>query len=102
MRSDWTEWDRTRKIIQLVGTLLGATMKRLVLACVVFLAPALAAQQPSTDAPYKVLKAERVGGEGGWDYLFADPVGRRLYIPRGGTPGAPATDSTPARPAGPG
>lgn len=77
-------------------------MKRLVLACVVFLAPALAAQQPSTDAPYKVLKAARVGGEGGWDYLFADPVGRRLYIPRGGTPGARATDSTPARPAGPG
>ena len=77
-------------------------MKRLVLAAAIFLAPALAAQQPSTDSPYKVLKAARVGGEGGWDYLFADPVARRLYIPRGGTPGARATDSTPARPAGPG
>lgn len=43
-----------------------------------------------------------MGGEGGWDYLFADPVGRRLYIPRGGTPGARATDGTPARPADPG
>src|SRR5690242_18854532 len=77
-------------------------MKRLVLARVVSITPALAAQQPSTDAPYKVLKAARVGGEGGWDYLFAAPVGRRLYTPRGGTPGARATDSTPARPAGPG
>jgi len=77
-------------------------MKRLVLACAAFLAPVLAAQPPSTDAPYKVLKAARVGGEGGWDYLFADPIARRLYIPRGGTPGAPATDSTPARPAGAG
>jgi hypothetical protein len=36
--------------------------------------------------PYKVLKAARVGGEGGWDYIYADAAGRRLYIPRRGTP----------------
>jgi DNA-binding beta-propeller fold protein YncE len=34
---------------------------------------------------YKVIQRARVGGEGGWDYIYADPVGRRLYIPRGGT-----------------
>jgi DNA-binding beta-propeller fold protein YncE len=34
--------------------------------------------------PYKVLKAARVGGEGGWDYIYADAAGRRLYIPRRG------------------
>jgi DNA-binding beta-propeller fold protein YncE len=29
----------------------------------------------------------KVGGEGGWDYIYADSVGRRLYIPRRGSPG---------------
>src|SRR5215475_12923086 len=38
--------------------------------------------------PYKVLKAARVGGEGGWDYIYADAAGRRLYIPRRGAPNA--------------
>lgn len=37
------------------------------------------------DGPYKVLKTARVGGEGGWDYIYADSAGRRLYIPRRGT-----------------
>ena len=39
------------------------------------------AQQPSS-GPYKVLKTARVGGEGNWDYIYADVAGRRLYIPR--------------------
>jgi hypothetical protein len=39
--------------------------------------------QPS--GPYKVLKSAKVGGEGGWDYIYADSAGRRLYIPRRGT-----------------
>jgi DNA-binding beta-propeller fold protein YncE len=46
--------------------------------------------------PYKVLKSARVGGEGGWDYIYADTAGRRLYIPRGGTRAVAATDTTPA------
>ena len=36
--------------------------------------------------PYKVLKRAKVGGEGGWDYIYADAAGRRLYIPRRGSP----------------
>jgi DNA-binding beta-propeller fold protein YncE len=40
----------------------------------------------SQDAgPYKVLKRAKVGGEGGWDYIYADAAGRRLYIPRRGS-----------------
>jgi len=39
------------------------------------------AQQLSTGL-YKVLKTARVGGEGTWDYIYADSAGRRLYIPR--------------------
>src|SRR5207253_1859187 len=52
-----------------------------------------------TDGPYKVLKTARVGGEGGTDYIYADPVGRRLYITRGATQARPATDTTPEIPA---
>jgi DNA-binding beta-propeller fold protein YncE len=36
--------------------------------------------------PYKVLKSARVGGDGGFDYVYADADGRRLYIPRTGNP----------------
>jgi DNA-binding beta-propeller fold protein YncE len=36
--------------------------------------------------PYKVLKTAKVGGDGGFDYVYADADGRRLYIPRTGTP----------------
>src|SRR5216684_1103438 len=43
------------------------------------------AQQPSSGGPYKVLKTAKVGGEGNWDYIYADTAGRRLYIPRRGT-----------------
>ena len=64
--------------------------------------PAGLAQQAGTDGPYKVLKTARVGGDGGFDYIFADDVGRRLYIPRGGARAIPATDTTPAVAAVPG
>jgi hypothetical protein len=44
-------------------------------------------QQAPTAGPYKVLKTAKVGGEGGYDYIFADVESRRLYIPRGGPSG---------------
>ena len=50
----------------------------LVVAAVTTCAPLAIAQQ---DGPYKVLKTERVGGEGGWDYIYADADLRKLYIP---------------------
>lgn len=40
--------------------------------------------------PYKVLKTAKAGGSGGFDHVYADEVGRRLYIPRGATQGAEA------------
>lgn len=45
------------------------------------------AQNTSGPGPYKVLKTAKVGGEGGYDYIFADVKARRLYIPRGGQTG---------------
>src|SRR5437879_6586766 len=44
-------------------------------------------QQAPTAAAYKILNTVRVGGEGGFDYSFADVQGRRLYTPRGGAKG---------------
>jgi DNA-binding beta-propeller fold protein YncE len=38
--------------------------------------------------PYKVLKTVKAGGLGGFDYIYADTTGRRLYIPRGAQPTA--------------
>lgn len=42
-------------------------------------------------AQYKVVKTEKVGGAGGYDYVYADVAGRRLYIPRPGQTGARIT-----------
>ena len=42
------------------------------------------AQQATTTGPYKLLKTVKVGGDGGFDYVNADVVGRRLYVPRSG------------------
>jgi len=45
------------------------------------------AQQAPTAGPYKVLDTAKVGGDGGFDYVNADVVGRRLYVPRSGPTG---------------
>jgi DNA-binding beta-propeller fold protein YncE len=45
------------------------------------------AQQSSPSGSYKVLKTAKVGGDGGFDYVYADASGRRLYVPRSGPAG---------------
>src|ERR1019366_10048866 len=45
------------------------------------------AQHAPTAGPYKILNTTKVGGEGGFDYIFADVEGRRLYTPRSGPMG---------------
>ena len=54
------------------------------------------AQSPSAE-PYKVLKTAKVGGPGGFDYVYADVANRRLYIPRGGTPATATAPAVPGR-----
>jgi DNA-binding beta-propeller fold protein YncE len=49
-----------------------------------FAGPSLQAQ---TAAPYKVMSTTKVGGEGGFDYVYADVAARKLYIPRLGATG---------------
>jgi DNA-binding beta-propeller fold protein YncE len=62
-------------------------MQRFCLAAVVIavLASTGVAQTPS-GGPYKVLKTVKVGGDGSFDYVYADVAGRRVYIPRGSMP----------------
>ena len=73
----------------------------LVVAAVVSICGPIGLAQAQQAGPYKVLKTARVGGEGGWAYIFADIAGRRLYIPRGATREVAATETTPAVPAVP-
>lgn len=48
------------------------------------LASAGLAQQSPASGPYQVQKTAKVGGEGGFDYVYADADGRRLYVARSG------------------
>jgi DNA-binding beta-propeller fold protein YncE len=62
-------------------------MKRLPLICLVPVLLASAAfcqEQPAAAGPYHVVKTVKVGGEGGFDYVYADAAGRRLYVARTG------------------
>src|SRR5271155_5661158 len=44
----------------------------------------LAVLVSAQSGPYKVLKTAKVGGAGGFDYVYADETGRKLYIARSG------------------
>src|ERR1700755_1669145 len=67
---------------------------------------AVAAMMPfsslaQTAGPYKVLQTEKVGGEGGFDYVYADDIGRKLYVPRSGPQGrTPVVDLDTLKPVG--
>ena len=66
-----------------------------ILGVLIFGAIVTAKQAPAA-GPYKVLQTAKVGGEGGTDYIFADSVGRRLYITRNaGVPCRPPTHGRP-------
>ena len=69
-------------------------MRKTVLTLTAAIAMAAAFGLAQQAGPYKVLKTAKVGGLGGFDYIYADAAGRRLYIARGGdnnqTPPVPA------------
>ncbi len=69
-------------------------MKHRYLAVTAAIAIVAAVGLAQQSGPYKVLKTVKTGGTGGFDYIFADSAGRRLYIARGAdnsmTPPAPA------------
>jgi DNA-binding beta-propeller fold protein YncE len=51
---------------------------------ILFLISCGTASVASSAESYKVINSAKVGGEGGFDYVFADADGRRLYVPRSG------------------
>lgn len=54
------------------------------LAAMVFaIALSTQAQPAASNQPYKIIKTAKVGGAGGFDYVFADSSSRKLFIPRG-------------------
>lgn len=57
-----------------------------VAAGLALLAPAASAQTApaATSGPYHVQQTAKVGGEGGFDYVYADTDGRKLYVARSG------------------
>jgi DNA-binding beta-propeller fold protein YncE len=48
-----------------------------------------------TPGPYSVVKTAKVGGEGRFDYVYADSDGRKLYIARRGQSGPTAPPDAP-------
>src|SRR5258705_1006001 len=71
-------------------------MRRLTLLLITAITALASIVLAQSTGPYKVLKTAKVGGEGGTDYIYADTVGRRLYITRGATQAREATATTPA------
>src|SRR5215813_5534406 len=65
---------------------MGRSILRFLSGLAIIAVPA-AAQDATSTGPYKVLKTTKVGSLGGFDYIQADPDGRRLYIPRGAVQG---------------
>ena len=59
---------------------------RLVVAFLVVLS-LLGFARAQDNGPYKILKIQLVGGDGGFDYVTADPNGRNLYVARSGPAG---------------
>jgi len=61
--------------------------KPLVAAAVAALLAFLPYAHAQDNGPYKVLRIQLVGGDGGMDYVTADPDGRNLYVARSGPAG---------------
>ncbi|MGB6611384.1 MAG: hypothetical protein WBE63_16720 [Acidobacteriaceae bacterium] len=61
--------------------------KPLVLAAFVVLLPFATLAHAQDSGSYKVLKIQLVGGDGGFDYVTADPDARNLYVARSGPAG---------------
>jgi DNA-binding beta-propeller fold protein YncE len=63
------------------------TSKPLVVATLAVLLSFAGLASAQDIGPYKVLKIQIVGGDGGFDYVTADPDGRNLYVARSGPAG---------------
>jgi hypothetical protein len=63
------------------------TSKSLTVAALAMIVPFAGLAHAQTSGPYKVLKIQLTGGDGGFDYVTADSDGRNLYVARSGPAG---------------
>lgn len=63
------------------------TSKPLILSALALMLSGAAFAQTQDAGPYHVQKIELTGGDGGFDYVTADPDGRNLYVARSGPAG---------------
>jgi hypothetical protein len=61
--------------------------KPIVVATLAVMLPFASLAHAQDSGPYKILKIQLVGGDGGFDYVTADPDGRNLYVARSGPAG---------------
>ena len=61
--------------------------KPLIVVTLALMLPSAGLAQAPDSGPYKVLKIQLVGGDGGFDYVTADSDGRNLYVARSGPAG---------------
>src|SRR5438552_17206805 len=57
--------------------------RQLIALLALILSPFINTSLRAAEGAYKFLKEIPVGGEGGWDYLSIDEMGRRLYVTHG-------------------
>ena len=63
------------------------TSKLLAIATLAATIPFVGLAHAQAGGPYNVLKIQLVGGDGGFDYVTADPDGRNLFVARSGPAG---------------
>jgi DNA-binding beta-propeller fold protein YncE len=63
--------------------MLGVTLKKSTLWLSIVIVAVAAMAWAAASSGYHVVTTYKVGGEGGWDYLIADPDAHRVYISRG-------------------
>ena len=63
------------------------SFKLLIVATLTLMPSFVCVAHAQDSGPYKVLKIQLVGGDGGFDYVTADPDGRNLYVARSGPAG---------------
>ncbi len=61
--------------------------KPLIVVTLAVMIPFAGLAHAQDNGPYKVLKIQLVGGDGGFDYVTADPDARNLYVARSGLAG---------------
>jgi DNA-binding beta-propeller fold protein YncE len=80
-------WTRTIRIAKGFHWRRLMNCRTLVVAAFTVIVPCAGIACAQDSGPYKVQKIQLVGGDGGFDYVTADPDGRNLYVARSGAAG---------------